>query len=162
MPTCYILSGVPGCGKSTWARNLQSKLPKYIEHVSRDEIRFSLLKSGEDYFAHEDEVLRLFYDCANKALSKGKNVILDATHTSTKAVSESLRRIHVPAKMVLVSFNIPLDVCLERNAQREGQECVPTHVVETMYRSKQKLDTYIRGGSFANQFSIMTIDYEEN
>ena len=56
-----IMSGAPGCGKSTYAR-------KYCEEhkdtviVSRDAIRFSLLKDGEHYFSKEIEVLRLFYN----------------------------------------------------------------------------------------------------
>ena len=44
--------GCPGSGKSTWAKK---HLPDTY-YVSRDEVRFSLLQDGEDYFSHEKEV----------------------------------------------------------------------------------------------------------
>ena len=69
-PICYIMSGVPGCGKSTWARKFASENDNVV-HISRDEIRFSLLKDGEDYFAHEDDVITIFYAKINEALSAG-------------------------------------------------------------------------------------------
>lgn len=46
------MSGAPGSGKSTWCRN--HGVSKY--RVSRDEIRFSVLKDGEDYFSHEKKL----------------------------------------------------------------------------------------------------------
>ena len=62
----WILSGVPGSGKSTWARK------QVAEHggvyCSRDEVRFSLLKEDEDYFAHEDEVIRLWTEKIHNAI----------------------------------------------------------------------------------------------
>lgn len=147
-PTCYILSGVPGCGKSTWARKFAAKMPDYIKHVSRDEIRFSLLKDGEDYFAHEGEVLLNFYRQANEILASGKNVIMDATHTSERALCETLRRINVDAKMIFVSFDVPLDVCLARNAQRKGLACVPEQVIRSAYATKNKLNISVQNGKF--------------
>ena len=41
-PTCYIMSGIPGCGKSTWSRKFTAEHDNVVQ-VSRDEIRFSLL-----------------------------------------------------------------------------------------------------------------------
>lgn len=80
-PTCYIMSGIPGCGKSTWSRKFTAEHDNIVQ-VSRDEIRFSLLADGEDYFAHEDEVIATFYAEINEALAAGHDVIADATHIS--------------------------------------------------------------------------------
>ena len=55
MATLYILCGPSGCGKTTWAEQFMSD-DEDVRYVSRDEIRFSLLKEGEDYFAHEREI----------------------------------------------------------------------------------------------------------
>ena len=52
--TLYILSGCPASGKSTFGKKM-SKITG-IPIVSRDEIRFSLLKDDEDYFSHEEDV----------------------------------------------------------------------------------------------------------
>ena len=55
----WILCGIPGSGKSTWIRKQIAENGGV--HCSRDEIRFSLLKDGEDYFAHENEVVKLWF-----------------------------------------------------------------------------------------------------
>ena len=54
MKRIYILMGTPAAGKSTFLKKIKNGLI-----VSRDAIRFSLLKEGEDYFAHETETLRI-------------------------------------------------------------------------------------------------------
>ena len=48
----WILSGVPGSGKTTWVKEQIAK--RGGVHCSRDEVRFAMLKDGEDYFAHEN------------------------------------------------------------------------------------------------------------
>lgn len=146
-PTCYILSGVPGCGKSTWARKFTAEHDGVVQ-VSRDEIRFSLLADGEDYFAHEDEVIATFYAEINEALAAGHDVIADATHISEKALKQILYAIKTDCKKIVVSFHTPLEVCLSRNASREGRACVPDHIIKGMARSKSKLDAGLRQGRF--------------
>ena len=49
--TLYLMSGIPASGKSTYAHKLAEKTGAV--YISRDEIRFSLLKDEEDYFTHE-------------------------------------------------------------------------------------------------------------
>ena len=57
MAILYILCGPSGSGKSTWANSDERQ---DIAYVSRDNIRLSLLKDGEDYFSHEKEVFKQF------------------------------------------------------------------------------------------------------
>lgn len=147
-PTCYIMSGIPGCGKSTWSRKFTAEHDNVVQ-ISRDEIRFSLLADGEDYFAHEDEVIAIFYAEINEALSAGHDVIADATHISEKALKQTLRAIKVDCERTLVSFRVPLKVCLSRNADREGRACVPDHIIKGMARSKSKLDAGLKQGKFS-------------
>lgn len=157
-PTCYIMSGIPGCGKSTWSRKFTAEHDNVVQ-VSRDEIRFSLLADGEDYFAHEDEVIATFYAEINEALAAGHDVIADATHISEKALKQTLNATKVDCEKTLVSFCVPLKVCLSRNAKREGRECVPDHVIKGMARSKSKLDTGLKQGKFPVHVITIGKDY---
>ena len=54
MSVLYILCGPSGCGKSTWAKHFQEENPS-MSYVSRDSIRFNMVKPEEDYFSHEKE-----------------------------------------------------------------------------------------------------------
>lgn len=151
-PTCYIMSGVPGCGKSTWARKFTAEYDNVVQ-VSRDEIRFSLLADNDDYFACEDETVAIFYSEINEALAAGHDVIADATHISERALRETMRRIDIDCDKVLVSFDTPLDTCIARNAHRDGRARVPEHVIRNMWFSKNKLDRAIRN----NKISIRVL-----
>ena len=95
-----------GSGKTTWGRTHSSLCDRY---VSRDDIRFYLLKDGEDYFAHEDEVLKLFYERINEALEKGSDVFADATHLTAAARKKFLSNISAKYnKLNIIVFDIPL------------------------------------------------------
>lgn len=138
MSTLYILCGVPGCGKTTWAREfVYQQFEKDIRYVSRDEIRFSIIKDEEDYFSHEKEVYRKFIETITETLIDGFDVIADATHLnefSRRKLTQSIDRRYTDYEIVYVVFNVDLQTCLERNAQRTGRACVPKQTVRNMYR----------------------------
>lgn len=139
MTKLIIMCGVPGSGKSTWAKDFVTKNNAII--VSRDEIRYSILKEGEDYFSHENEVTANFYSKINACLASGdyEYVIADATHNTVKARNSMLDNINMKnvEHIIPVNFNISIDQCIKQNRQRTGLARVPDHVIERMYRFHQ-------------------------
>ena len=139
----YVLCGVPGCGKSTLAeeigRCMESKL------VSRDAIRFSILKEDDEYFANENLVFKRYMKLINEGLSKDFSVIADATHITPTNRRKLLSNLTFePLKIVCFYFNLPLEVCLKRNNQREGKARVPEFVIKQMY-DRFKIPEYSEG-----------------
>ena len=132
----WLMVGPPGSGKSTAAKKMFQKEALYI---SRDEIRLSLLQEGDEYFAHEDEVLESFYKQIQQGLDNGKVVIADATHLTEKARSATINSIKLGADDKLMINAVvactPLEVSLERNAKRTGRALVPEFSIKNMYRS---------------------------
>lgn len=57
MKKIYLLCGIPGSGKSTWAKN---HLDDNSIWISRDLIRFSMVSEEEEYFSKEKEVFKEF------------------------------------------------------------------------------------------------------
>lgn len=130
----YVLCGPPASGKSTWAR--EHKEDMVI--ISRDEIRFSMLRVNEDYFAHEDEVLERFYDSINCNLEDyTRPVVADATHLSVKARRTFLANIlgKENIDIIAVSFETPWQECSNRNAMRKGRARVPETALYKMYKA---------------------------
>ena len=130
------MSGVPGSGKSTWVREQISKFGGV--HCSRDEIRFSLLKEDEDYFAHENEVVKIWFEKVNEARSNPevKNIYIDATHLTERARKKTISELpEGDYDIITVFFQIPLEVCLERNSKREGRAFVPPSIIKSMWES---------------------------
>ena len=131
----YLMVGVPGSGKSTYAKSVLKDGDIYI---SRDEIRYSLLTEEDDYFAKENEVIKTFIDNIDKSLINEEycgDVYADATHLSPKSRAQILNQLKNKDKVSAIYLDIPLDLILERNAQRKGRALVPENVVRRMYNS---------------------------
>ena len=131
----YLMVGVPGSGKSTYVKNILKDGDIYI---SRDEIRYSLLTEEDDYFAKENEVIKTFIDNIDKSLVNEEycgDVYADATHLSPKSRAQVLNQLKNKDKVSVIYLDIPLNVILERNAQRKGRALVPENVVHRMYNS---------------------------
>ena len=134
----YISSGLPGAGKSTW---LKDHIRSDEVIVSRDEIRFSILKDGEKYFSHEEEVFNTFAQRIVENLKSHKNVYADATHLTPISQLKLLAPILLdvaPASIQYIYFNIPIDICLEHNEYRKGTKTyVPQEVVRRMKETSE-------------------------
>ena len=133
MANLYVMCGAPGSGKSTFAKSLAKN--RHALHVSRDIIRFSLLKNGESYFSHESEVTDIFWNTINKALAAGQNVIADQTSLNYRSRLYLLDHISVPCKKYAIYMDVPYRVCRERNARRVGITCVPEDKLRGMFNS---------------------------
>lgn len=153
-PICYILSGIPGSGKSTYSKWLVKNTNHRIKRVSRDEIRFSMLKPEDDYFAHEDKVIKEFYRQINDNLALGYDVIADATHISNKALNKLMRNIRVNCNYILISFDIDMLDCMIHNNMREGREYVPSHVISRMNTSKKYFDLDVDESLFVEHWHV--------
>ena len=129
MATLYVMCGIPGSGKSTWIKNHTNN--EIL--VSRDAIRFDMVKEDESYFSKEDEVWREFIHQINHYLEMGFNVFADATHINTGARRKLLKEIKGNPTLEAIHINTPFSLCLKRNALREGRECVPESAIRRMY-----------------------------
>lgn len=146
MSTLYILCGISGSGKTTWAHEFINKHSEEdIRYVSRDEIRFSLLKDDEDYFAHEKEVYEKFVGTITQTLIDGFDIIADATHLnkfSRKKLTDAIDNIFSNYEIKYVVFKTPVNTCCERNAHREGRARVDNSVIIGMRRSFKEPTIY--------------------
>ena len=136
--TLWLMCGAPGSGKSYFAKNILANDEHWF-YISRDEIRFQIVKNDEEYFSHETEV----YDCFIKKIQsiiwtiEQGNIIADATHLNKASRMKLLNRLDLNGVNVIpVYFNTPEHICQERNKQREGRTCVPANVIHKMYLSR--------------------------
>lgn len=135
----WLLSGAPGSGKTSWVKK-QIKEHGGV-HCSRDEIRFSLLKDDEDYFAHENEVITLWLEKITNAINNPEveDIYIDATHLTEKSRAKVLDKLPKGDYFVTtVFFDVPLEICIERNENRSGRAFVPRSVIQRMHASYEQ------------------------
>ena len=130
----YLMMGCPGSGKSTYLKTRFSQPPLAV--ISRDEIRFSMVKEDEEYFSHENEVYAEFIRQIKDALDFNAEVFADATHLNETSRAKTLRALGESIKDVEVNViwvRVPVEVALRQNENRRGtRSYVPRSVIRRM------------------------------
>ena len=137
-PTLFMMIGAPGSGKSYFAREKLHGLIENSDYISRDDIRFSLLKEGEPYFAHERATYDIFIKRIVDALMNHRNAIADAVHINwpsrRKLINNIKKYMDVTSiDIVPVIVTCSRETALERNSKREGLANVPDNVITTAF-----------------------------
>lgn len=132
MANLYLMCGVPGAGKSTFIKK-RTRLDHAIV-VSRDAIRFSIVKPDEEYFSHEDEVVKIFWEQINKALAEDKDVFVDQTSLTPRSRKWLLQHATGYKHASVIWIDEDLETCLKRNEERRGtRSYVPESSIRRMY-----------------------------
>ena len=130
--TLYITVGLPGSGKSTYAKEFIKG--KEIEYLSSDSLRAVYGKSEEDQtvtplvFGHIKRKVDEF-------LKDGKNVLVDATSVNRKERSDYINTAKkYGAKVVAIVFKMDRQGLIDRNKKRgeQGGRVVPDWVIDKM------------------------------
>lgn len=88
MPTLYITVGVPGSGKSTWAKGFSTIDPDSKKlMVNRDDIRSMLLNDHQD-FDYEAVVTSVQHRATLTALNRGYDVINHDTNLNVEYLTD--------------------------------------------------------------------------
>ena len=136
----YILCGPAGAGKTTWIR--ENAKPGKSAHISRDEIRFSMVEEGEYYFSREDDVYFEFCKEVHDAFFCPwvEEVYADATHLTKKSRERLIKEAYLDPEWIdihVIVIKPTLETCLAQNLFREGRARVPESVIRNMYGSYQ-------------------------
>ena len=136
MATLFIPVGIPGCGKSTFARSLDG-----IIAVSTDEIREALCKDVNDQ-SKNDEVFATFHKMIEVFLGDGISVYADATNLT----SQSRDRLRIIAKEAGAKTHVilfrNLEQAIRRNAERD--RVVPADVMLRMIEKYERSVSALR------------------
>lgn len=154
MRTIYIMSGIPGSGKSTYVSKYAGR-----DHIilSRDEFRDhlrELYKSEEYYPVPAPEEYEMWADYIKETMiTHPHHTIWIDQCTPTQRSAEKLLKAISSAFTAddFVCFTVihtTLDQCLKRNALREGFEEVPPSVIRNIHNAQLgdplQMDTLMR------------------
>lgn len=133
MPKLILLVGVPGSGKTTYAKDYMEHNSNVV-HLSSDGIRAEIY-GDESTQGNPAEVFGLMQKRAIEALNNGQSVIYDATNVTRK---DRAGIIGVCPKFARIEAHIiwaPIEVCIERDAARD--RTVGTAVIDKMLKRFQ-------------------------
>ena len=115
MATLNIMIGIPGSGKSNYAK--KCLINDNTEYLSSDDIRIELY--GFEDQTHNDVVFETMKKRTLNALREGKDVIYDATNLSKKRRSGIINEARKLSAQINAYFCCtPINIILERNITR--------------------------------------------
>lgn len=115
MNKLLILRGIPGSGKSTFARNFIKDNSKEWVIVNRDSIRDML---GDYWVPSREKLITCIEDdMVDAAICKGYNVILDATNIVKNKARARFE--YLGCEIEFKDFDIDLETAIERDKNRD-------------------------------------------
>jgi len=129
--------GLPGAGKSTWAKQYQSEHPGTVR-TNKDELR-AMLHDSKHSKGKENFVLAVRDFIVDKALVDGHDVVVDDTNLHPKHLArmEEIAAKHRAIVEIKDFTDVPLEECIRRDLARTRS--VGERVIRQMHR--QYLET---------------------
>lgn len=135
-----MLVGIPGCGKSTYAKQVIAKDPSNWVRVNNDDLR--AMFNGSVWSSDYEKIVT---DARNylirDALKRGKNVMIDNLNLNRRHfddVCKIAKTVNVDVQVFEKAFYIELEEAMERNAKREGAARVPDEVIKKWWKESGK------------------------
>ena len=157
MPFAVWITGLPGSGKSTIAKELINLFKKNnikFKCLRLDKIRKKIIKKPNYTETEWYCVYKKFVDIALNYIKKNFNVIFDATANKIKYRAYARKKIK---NFIEVYVKCPIDICIKRESKRKQGL-----VTARLY--KKALERKKTGKEFKNLGQVIGIDvpYEEN
>lgn len=119
MKQIIMTLGLPGSGKSTWAKNYLREHPEAIR-VNKDDLR-AMLHDGKWSKDREKMVVTVRDQVIIEGVKAGKTVIVDDTNFASvhkNRLDQLARELGVP--LIVVSFtHIPVEECIKNDLKRD-------------------------------------------
>jgi len=146
-PICYMLVGLPGCGKTTWRNKtigVLSSIHGLFQVVSSDEwieaYAHKTFRTYDDVFKeYVPTASQLMHRQLEEAISNKWNILWDQTNLTEKAWKFKLDRVKKAGyETVAILFLTDPALCVERQKLRPGKN-IPNNVFMQMVENYKPL-----------------------
>ena len=144
MPKLYVMCGISGSGKSTYAKSIQSSARNRTIIISTDELRAMLYGNASDQ-TDPELIFNMAYAMIQMLLERDYNVIFDAMNLKARARKGLINQFRGIATMECVVCNVSAEEACHRQTLRERH--VPEDIVFAQSK-RMSIPTYDEGWDF--------------
>lgn len=138
--TIIVVQGLPGSGKSTFAKQWANEDSLHRVRISLDDIRRML----GTYWVPEREYLvkRIQTATLLGAMHAGYNIVLDNMNLclntidvlteQINAFNSTVGKTNILYRLELKFFDTPIDTCIARDAKRHGDNCIGEETIRAI------------------------------
>lgn len=121
-PIAYVLVGLPGSGKSTWAAEHPERLPvastdAFVESYAAE----NGLTYAEAFRQHFARAKIAFKQRLRELIAGNTSFIWDQPNISSRKRLAVYNKLHPTHRVVFVCFCVPIEICMARVEERERQ-----------------------------------------
>lgn len=147
MPKIILCRGIPGAGKTVWAKAWALKDSEHRVRFNNDDIRNML---GEYWVPKREWLVEMLkYHFVHEAMNRNYDIVIDNMNLNPKEIKVYERWIedhncfdfNFKYKLEFKNFNTPLDICIIRDSAREipiGRDII----TETYNKYKDIIDGF--------------------
>lgn len=157
-----MMRGLPGSGKSTYAKQLVAEAPNTYKRINRDDLR-AMFDNGHRTQGNEKFVKKVRDVLIIKALEEGKHVIVDDTNLSStnetrvrQLVQEFNKAHNDTVQVEVMEINTSLQECIARDAKRAKP--VGAKVIRDMHRQFYALKNIVEQDATLPKAIICDLD----
>ena len=134
--------GIPGSGKSTWAKSVVASDPHNWVRINNDDIRAMI--NGSQYSRETEKfVAATRMSMLREALKRNRNVIIDNLNITSDHWTQTVLECQAMNKDITISekiFFVPLETAIERDSKREGTAKLGADIISSWWKKSGKTD----------------------
>ena len=137
MKKVILTKGLPGSGKSTWAKGLIDMNPNSYKRINNDDLR--KMFDNTQYSSDMEKFIKKAVDVlVLLALEEGKHVILDNTHLSENSINRIKELVKGKAEVIIEDkfLDVSLETCIKNDLKR--LDSVGKDVIVKLYEQHLK------------------------
>ena len=137
MKKVILTKGLPGSGKSTWAKGLIDMNPNSYKRINNDDLR-KMLDNGHYSYDMEKFIKKAVDVLVLLALEEGKHVKLDNTHLSENSINRIKELVKGKAEAIIEDkfLDVSLETCIKNDLKR--LDSVGKDVIVKLYEQHLK------------------------
>lgn len=161
-----VTRGLPGSGKSSFARKILEYSANDVVRLERDLLRDMLFNTRVPNGEREDVITKVQFSMAEAAALAGKDIIVSDMNLKAEYVRNWAKfAAKHNMKFETVEFDVDVDICVARDANRKGPEFLGEDIIRSIakrFLKKGKIQSVDVSKELSTSWNIVPVEQDSS